>query len=75
MVLCSDYHRWAVWITVHHMYVGDATPKFEEFDHKKQVLTVTPIFHRLLQSIPLVNVYSDPIVFPTISRIPGSSQM
>jgi len=55
--------------------IHGATQKFGEFDYKKNFLTITLSFHRLLRSSPLGHVYSDPSVFPMISCIPGSSQM
>jgi hypothetical protein len=44
--------------------IRGATQKFGEFDHKKKLITLTPIFHCLLRSSPLGHVYSDPSVFP-----------
>jgi len=41
----------------------------------KNFLPVTLSFHRLLRSIPLGHVHSDPSEFLMISCIPGSSQM
>ena len=72
--------RGAIGLFVHTPYwcpegqLRGATQKFGEFSHKN-VSYVTPSFHRLLRSSPLGHVYSDPSVFPTLSCIPGSSQM
>ena len=41
----------------------------------KKFLALTPSFQRLLRSSPLGHVYSHSSVFPTISCIPGSSQI
>jgi hypothetical protein len=51
-----------IWNWLVFTNIRGATQKFGEFDHKKKLITLTPIFHRLLRSSPLGHVYSDPSV-------------
>jgi hypothetical protein len=53
--------------------IHGATQNFRNLTIK--TVTVTPCFHRLLQSSPLGHVYSYTSMFSMISCIPGSSQM